>query len=120
MRMNILKRARVNSKKQQPSNAAWWSAVMWVISGLYLFITAPGSSLFSVKAVLFFVPGLALASLCFGIVFYLVQRAAAQLFVRLARDSRPTFTAVASLGTVLLIVQACVVYMSARQIFWIL
>ena len=115
--MNILKRARVNSEKQRPANAAWWSAVMWIISGLYLFGTAPGTSLFSVKALLFFVPGLALASLCFGIVFYFVQRAAAQLFVRLARDSRATFAAVASLGAVLLIVQACLVYLSARQMF---
>jgi len=120
-RMNFLGNLIAKHKQEQKTNAAWWSALIWIISNIYLFATVPNASFFCLRVALLFVPGLFIASLCFGILFYFAQRALAWLWVRLARVLGPPKAVLVGLsGIALLIVQACVVYLSARQIFSII
>jgi hypothetical protein len=55
--------------------AAIFAQVVWVVVGLYLFLTTPGSTLFSGSAGVFLVGGSFLAAGIFGMGFYGLRRA---------------------------------------------
>jgi hypothetical protein len=117
--MNFLGNLIAKQKGVQKSNAAWWSAIMWIASGIYLFTTTPNASFFSFSALLFFIPELFVASLCFGILFYFAQRALAWGWIKLSRMLGPPMAFLVGLsGIALLIIQAWIVYLSARHMFF--
>jgi hypothetical protein len=106
-------------RKEKPKQAAAWCArVVWIIAGIYLFATTPEESFFSVKAILFFFVGTFAASVAIGSATNLVGRAIASLVKRVVRSPGAKAAAfVSTIGQILLIAEACIVYLAARLAF---
>jgi hypothetical protein len=69
----------------------------------------------------FFVVGMFIAELLFGIIFYGLQRGLAKALVRVVSGPSPGVAAgISGLGVVLMIVQVVVVYLAAREVFRVL
>jgi hypothetical protein len=102
---------------------AKWACMVWIASGLYLFLSTAGASLLSWPALAFFVPGLFFAALTVGVGGYMAQRALAAGLVATGIGGQsgvpgPATTAVVSLlGLVLFIMETAVGYHVAKEVF---
>jgi len=59
---------------KQIGTAAAFAQIVWVASGVYLYLTSPATSLLSVSAAIFLLGGLVAAPAVFGMAFYGLQR----------------------------------------------
>ena len=94
------------------------AAIVWIVSGLFLFFTTPGTSLFSVKALLFIVVGMFAAAIVLGGLTYLVQRGIAAILVRTIGFPGPkAIAAIQLLALILFVVNTAITVLAARFVF---
>ena len=104
--------------EQQKETAGGWATGVWLVSGLLLYATTEGVSLFSWSALLFFVVGMFAAAIVFGVGFYLLQRGVAKALLLIVKTPTPgTATMIKSIGWGLLAVETVIIYLTARWIF---
>ncbi len=56
--------------EKQKETAGTWAAIVWIGSGLILYLTTEGASLWSWSALVFFVVGMFAAAIVFGVAIY--------------------------------------------------
>jgi hypothetical protein len=99
----------------QNKTAGTWATVVWIGSGLFLYLTTKDASLLSWSALVFFVVGMFAAATIFGVGFYLLQRGIGKALVKVVKT--PTPTAIRAIGLVLLIIETVIIYVTARRVF---
>lgn len=87
---------------------------MWCIIGLYLFATMDGARFLSWQAAVYFVPGLYLASLVFGLGSYLLKQRLQQTALRMSPPWNGIFAGGA--GLVLFVGEPVVMYLAAERL----
>jgi hypothetical protein len=98
----------------QNRTAGTWATVVWIGSGLFLYLTTKDASLLSWSALVFFVVGMFAAATIFGVGFYLLQRGVAKVF---ATPTPSVATAIRAIGLVLFIIETVIVYVAASWVF---
>lgn len=107
-----------DSYDRQKEQAGSWATIVWIASGLFLYLTSESASLFSWSAVIFFVVGMFAAAIVFGIAFYLIQRGIAKLLLTLIKEPTPRVASIiSSIGWVLLAIETVVIYLVASWVF---
>jgi hypothetical protein len=102
----------------QKETAGIWATIVWLASGLFLYMTTEGASLLSWSALLFFLVGMFAAAVIFGVAFYLLQRGVAKAVVKMVKaPSSGTATVISASGLALLVVETVIIYLTAR---WVL
>ena len=84
--------------------AAVFAQAVWILAGVYLYVTTPGASLFSNSAGAFLIGGFFASALIFGVTFYGVRRAIDSARVPISK-------------WVLTIVEAVVIFVAAGWTF---
>lgn len=111
--VNPLIQAQRNEYKQWAGGVA---AITWLVSGLFLFLTTPGASLFSIRALLFFTVGMFLAAIIYGGITYILYRLALACMVRLfSRHIRGSTVLVTSLGWLLFALNVVMSFLGAQE-----
>jgi len=104
--------------EKQRQTAGSWATLVWLASGLSLYLTSESATLFSWSALVFLAVGMFAAAIVFGIAFYLVQRAIAKaLMIFVSTPTPGVATAIRSIGFVLLLLEAVLIYLVASWIF---
>jgi hypothetical protein len=111
--------------KEQPEKQATkgtharWASAVWIVSGLYLYTTTAGVSLFSWSALGFFLVGTVLASIVLGSGSSLVHQALAAVLAKtLGRPPGPKMAiAVTMAGFVLVVAEVAIGYQLAKAAF---
>jgi len=104
--------------EKQKETAGTWATLVWLASGLFLYLKTESAALFSWSALVFLVVGMFAAAGTFGVAFYLLQRAVAKGLMRLVKTPTPGIaTAIRSIGWVLLIAETIVIYLIASWVF---
>lgn len=102
----------------QKETAGKLATFAWIGSGLYLYLTTHGASLFSWSALGFFAIGMFAAALVFGIAIYALQRGITKILVSLiSSPTRRTATTITVLGWALLIAETVLIFFAASLVF---
>jgi hypothetical protein len=101
----------------QNKTAGTWATMVWIGSGLFLYLTTKDASLLSWSALVFFVVGMFAAATIFGVGFYLLQRAIGKALVIVKTPTPSVATAIRAIGLVLLIIETVIVYVAASWVF---
>jgi hypothetical protein len=102
----------------QNKTAGTWATMVWIGSGLFLYLTTKDASLLSWSALVFFVVGMFAAATIFGVGFYLLQRGIGKALVKVVKTPTPSVaTAVRAIGLVLLIIETVIIYVAASWVF---
>ena len=91
--------------------------MVWIGSGLFLYLTTKDASLLSWSALVFFVVGMFAAATIFGVGFYLLQRAIGKALVIVKTPTPSVATAIRAIGLVLLIIETVIIYVAASWVF---
>ena len=103
-------------KQKETSGAV--ATFAWIGSGLYLYLTTPGASLFSWWALVFFMVGMFVAATVFGIAIYAIQRAIVKYLLFFIRvPTRGAAMGISALGWMLLVAEVVVIFFSASWVF---
>ena len=103
---------------KQIGTAAAFAQIVWVASGLFLYMISSGVELLSISAAVFFISGLLLAPAIFGMAFYGLQGAiepAAPVPAGAPLSTAPRTKSM--LTRLLLIVEAVVIFLAANWAF---
>lgn len=104
--------------EKQKETAGTWAAIVWIGSGLILYLTTEGASLWSWSALVFFVVGMFAAAIVFGVAIYGLQRGLSKALLKVAKVPTPgVVTAIRSIGWVLFFVETVVIYLAASWVF---
>ena len=102
----------------QNKTAGTWATMVWIGSGLFLYLTTKDASLLSWSALVFFVVGMFAAATIFGVGFYLLQRGIGKALVKVVKTPTPSVaTAIRAIGLVLLIIETVIIYVAANWVF---
>ena len=102
----------------QNKTAGTWATVVWIGSGLFLYLTTKDASLLSWSALVFFVVGMFAAATIFGVGFYLLQLGIGKALVKVVKTPTPSVaTAIRAIGLVLLIIETVIIYVAASWVF---
>ena len=102
----------------QNKTAGTWATMVWIGSGLFLYLTTKDASLLSWSALVFFVVGMFAAATIFGVGFYLLQLGIGKALVKVVKTPTPSVaTAVRAIGLVLLIIETVIIYVAASWVF---
>jgi hypothetical protein len=102
----------------QNKTAGTWATMVWIGSGLFLYLTTKDASLLSWSALVFFVVGMFAAATIFGVGFYLLQRGIGKALVKVVKTPTPSVaTAIRAIGLVLLIIETVIIYVAASWVF---
>ncbi len=102
----------------QNRTAGTWATVVWIGSGLFLYLTTKDASLLSWSALVFFVVGMFAAATICGVGFYLLQRGVDKVFAKVVKTPTPSVaTAIRAIGLVLFIIETAIVYVAASWVF---
>ncbi len=94
-----------------------WTTIAWIGSGIYLFATTDGARFLSWQAAAFFIVGMFVAAVVFGLAAYLLQRGVAKVLVRIVTAPSASFaTTVRAIGVALFVVETVIVFFVARWI----
>ena len=105
-------------KYEQKRNAGGLAAVVWIISGIYLFVSAPRAHLLSLQALLFLVVGMFAAATVFGAALYAAQQGFGWVVMKLFSAPGPKLAVFLYLsGAALFVAQVAVTYLAARSAF---
>jgi hypothetical protein len=105
-------------KESDKETHAWVACMVWIGSGLYLYLSTPGVSLFSLSALGFFLVGIFVAAIAIGGAGYLAQRTLAAMLVKTVGFPGPKMARVIMILGVLLFVGEIVVgYKFAKAAF---
>lgn len=95
-----------------------WASIVWIASGLYLYLSAPRVSLFSYSAGLFFATGVCTAAIVVGGFGYLARCTLVFLLDKMVGlPGRKTQVAIMLLGWLLLASETLVGFQIAKGIF---
>lgn len=95
--------------------AAVFAQGIWIVAGLYLYLTTPGASLFSASAGAFFVGGLFLSAAIFGMTFYGLRRGIANMSP--ASVDAPAERSTPMFASFVPILEAVVIFIAASWAF---
>jgi hypothetical protein len=102
----------------QNKTAGTWATMVWIGSGLFLYLTTKDASLLSWSALVFFVVGMFAAATIFGVGFYLLQLGIGKALVKVVKTPTPSVaTAIRAIGLVLLIIETVIIYVAASWVF---
>jgi hypothetical protein len=102
-------------KSQQKKSAIGMARYAWVGSGLYLFVTTPGVSFFSLRAAIFFLFGTFVAPIIIGSAVFVLQRSIAWISMRAVPGiTRAHAVVLTAMGWFLFLVLFVATYLSAR------
>jgi hypothetical protein len=94
-----------------------WSAVIWLISGIYLFATTPEATFISLSGLLFLVVGV-FATGFYGMLFYFSRKAFSPFLLKALSVHGPVVgISVQALGFGLLAGEVVLVYLAASECF---
>jgi hypothetical protein len=103
---------------KQKERAGGLATLVWLGSGIYLFLTKPGATLFSWTALGFLLVGAFAAAFVFGIVIYLLERGVAKIPVRIGGGPTASIAVgVRGLAWVLFLAEIGLVYLGASWTF---
>ena len=104
-------------QKQKEAHGKW-ATFAWIGSGLYLFLTADGVSIWSWQALVFFLVGMFAAAIIFGIAAYGVQRGIAKILAKgITRPTASLAKIVSMIGISLFVVETVVIFLVAQWMF---
>ena len=102
----------------QNKTAGTWATMVWIGSGLFLYLTTKDASLLSWSALVFFVVGMFAAATIFGVGFYLLQLGIGKALVKVVKTPTPSVaTAIRAIGLVLLIIETVIIYVAASWVY---
>jgi len=102
----------------QNKTAGTWATMVWIGSGLFLYLTTKDASLLSWSALVFFVVGMFAAATIFGVGFYLLQLGIGKALVKVVKTpTQSVATAIRAIGLVLLIIETVIIYVAASWVF---
>ena len=94
------------------------ACMVWILSGLYLYATTPGASLFSFSALGFFIIGANVASILMGRAGYLMRRAMAAVLVEtVGFPGLKMAAAISGLGLLLFVAEVVAGYDFTKALF---
>ena len=94
-----------------------FAAIVWLLSGVYLFWTSEKASFLTWQAAVYFIVGMFVAATVFGIAFYLVQRGTTKVLTAMFHSpSTGVATVIASIGFVLMVVETIVIFVVAQWV----
>lgn len=104
--------------EQQKEAAGRFATFAWIGSGLYLYVSTEGAHLFSWHALAFFLVGMFVAAVVFGVAIYGLQRGISKMIVAFVGMPGPSIaTAIRNLGIALYAAEAALIFMSASWVF---
>ena len=104
-------------QKQKEAHGKW-ATFAWIGSGLYLFLTADGVSIWSWQALVFFLVGMFAAAIIFGIAAYGVQRGIAKILAKgITRPTASLAKIISVIGISLFVVETVVIFLVAQWMF---
>ena len=109
---------------EEKSAASWWTTWVWLITGIYLFLTTHGASLVSLTAVIFLGAGMFASVAVFGIGFYMLLRLVALTSLAMHRRNwinvyGPRASAVThALGLIIFLAEIVCTVLGARWAFY--
>ena len=104
--------------RKQKQSAGIFAAFVWLISGVYLFWAHPTASFHSWQSATHFIVGTFVATIVFGVTFYLVEHGLSKTVYNLSQEgSTGAATGVFLLGVLLIIIEAVVIFLVAYWIF---
>jgi len=112
------------SYEEQKASSGSLATIVFIITGLYLFIANLGfSSLISLKALGFFVVGMFVAAIVIGLPAYLLQRATGKVLMKTVTDpySEITIKKIKFIGIILLLIQVVITIFITNLVFqWLM
>lgn len=109
---------------KQKETAGGFATIIFIISGLYFFVSDGGfASLFSLKALGFFVAGMFLAAIVIGIPGYFLERAVAKVLMKTVKDpfSVSAIRKIRGIGVVLMIVTVIITFVVTKVAYkWLI
>jgi len=106
--------------EEQKASSGSLATIIFIISGLYLFIDNLGfGSLISLRALSFFVVGMFAAAIIIGVPAYLLQRAVGKVLMKTVSDpySEAAINKIKLIGVALLLVQVMVTFVITKLAF---
>ena len=114
----------IESYEEQKASSGSLANIVFIVTGLYLFIVNLGfSSLISLKALGFFLVGMFAAAIVIGIPAYLLQRAIGKVLMKTVTDpySEATIKKIKFIGVILLLIQVAVTIVITKLVFqWLM
>ncbi len=112
------------SYEEQKASSSSLATIVFIVTGLYLFIADLGfSSLISLKALGFFIVGMFAAAIVIGVPAYLLQRATAKVLMKTVTNpySDVAIKKIKIIGVVLLLTQVAVTIIVTKLAFqWLI
>ena len=103
--------------EKQMQTEGSFAAIVWLVSGIYLFWASEKASFLSWQAALYFIVGMFVVAILFGICFYGIQRGISKvLAARVSEPSRGIAGAISVIGLVLMVAEAVVIFLVARWV----
>ena len=100
----------------QKEAAEKWATIVWIASGVFLYITTESAKLG--PTLIFVFVGMFVAALAFGGFHYLLQRGIAKLLMLFVKEpTTHVATVVQSLGLVVMAIETVIIYLVASWAF---
>ncbi len=108
----------VDPYQKQKETHGKWATFAWVGSGLYLFLTTDGVSIWSWQALVFFLVGMFASAIIFGVAAYGVQRGIAKILAKaITRPTASIAGIISMVGIGLFVIETIVIFIVARWVF---
>lgn len=107
----------MDSYDKQKETHGKWATFVWLGSGVYLFITTDSASFLSWQAAVYFLVGMFVAALLFGMAAYILQRGMAKMLANtISTPSTGVVAAIQALGLAIFILETVVIFFCAQWI----
>lgn len=108
----------VDPYQKQKEAHGKWATFAWVGSGLYLFLTREGVSIWSWQALVFFLVGMFAAAIIFGAAAYGMQRGLAKILAKaITRPTASIARIISMIGIGFFVIETVVIFFVARWVF---
>lgn len=114
LRMDAIKTQAVEPNR---STSARMAIMVWIASGIYLFATSPTVGFISWQALVFFVPGILVASLVMGLGSYLLTAGIQRVAVPMIARAPAVAPVIGMIGLLIFVGDFVIGFLAARAAF---
>lgn len=101
--------------RKQKQSGGTFAAFVWLVSGVYLFWVHPTASFLSWQSGTYFIAGMFVATIVFGVTFYLVEHGLSKTVYNLSQGgSKGAATGMFLLAVLFMIIEAVVIFLVAN------
>ena len=106
--------------EKQKESAGKFATFAWIACGFYLYLTSDTASIFSISGAIFFLGGMFVSAVLFGLMIYGAQRTTAKMLTKILPEKMAIprqATIIKNIGILLFVVQLIVIYIAANWTF---